>query len=282
MGDALEVVATFIKKNKDAWVNEYFQRRKREHAFSDDLQKKYQEEIEKLLDLIILHFSGEQAGAADKVEEWAERLGEKTVGDGASLDQALLSLRIFHEVIWNGMEQLGEDADLKAKDVFRIARTLDPLLDRIINRFSLAHLANHKKTLESAKKAIQELSVPIVPLSEDVAVLPIIGEIDTDRARFIMESALNRSTELQLNDLIIDLSGVFVIDTMVAHNLFQVIEALKLIGVHVSLTGIRPEMAQTVVHLGIDFRRIPSYATLKQALEGIGFRHEQKPPLTES
>jgi rsbT co-antagonist protein RsbR len=91
-----------------------------------------------------------------------------------------------------------------------------------------------------------------------------------------MDTALEKCMEFQVERLFIDLSGVPVIDTMVAHNLFQVINSLKLLGVEVTLSGMRPELAQTVVSLGISFDGISIAGSLHQELEDYGFAKHPK------
>jgi rsbT co-antagonist protein RsbR len=95
----------------------------------------------------------------------------------------------------------------------------------------------------------------------------LIGDIDTIRANCILESTLKQSIELGLQSLIIDLSGVPVMDKMVANQIFNLIASLRLIGIAATLTGIRPEVAQTAVQLGIDFKETPTFGSLKQAIK---------------
>ncbi|SDE50336.1 Anti-anti-sigma regulatory factor (antagonist of anti-sigma factor) [Priestia aryabhattai B8W22] len=111
----------------------------------------------------------------------------------------------------------------------------------------------------------------MVPLSKGIAVMPIVGQIDTHRAQLIMETALEESANLQLHYLILDISGVLIVDTMVANNIIEIVKALQLIGTKTMITGIRPEIAQTVVSLGIELGTIKTKATLEQALAEIGF-----------
>jgi rsbT co-antagonist protein RsbR len=84
-----------------------------------------------------------------------------------------------------------------------------------------------------------------------------------------MEEALKSANRLQLQRLIVDLSGVYIIDTMVADRIFKVIDSLKLLGVETVLTGIRPEVAQTVVSIGIDFNNLTIKSSLQKAIEDL-------------
>lgn len=110
--------------------------------------------------------------------------------------------------------------------------------------------------LEAQQETIKELSSPVIPVGGKEALLPLIGQIDTARAKMILENTLTQCVQKGVNLLYLDLSGVVIIDTMVAQQIFQLIEALKLIGVKTVLSGIRPEIAQTAIQLGIDFNNV--------------------------
>lgn len=126
-------------------------------------------------------------------------------------------------------------------------------------------MESYQKVLEQAKSAFLELSVPIVPLVKGTGVLPLIGNIDTERAQLILEETLKQSSKLKLENLILDLSGVLIVDTMVADQLYKVIDALSLLGVTTVLTGIRPEVAQTMVSLGLNIDKFKVKGNLHQA-----------------
>ncbi|SUX82560.1 anti-sigma-factor antagonist [Priestia megaterium] len=127
----------------------------------------------------------------------------------------------------------------------------------------------HQETLKKAKSAFLELSVPVVPITKGIAILPLIGEVDPERATLLLEETLKKANELKLSHLLFDLSGVMIVDTMVAHQIFKIVDALGLLGVKTILIGIRPEVAQTMIQLGIDFSEITIKANLEQALLGL-------------
>ncbi|PAK48030.1 STAS domain-containing protein, partial [Priestia megaterium] len=108
-----------------------------------------------------------------------------------------------------------------------------------------------------------------VPITKGIAVLPLVGEVDPERATLLLEETLEKANILQLSHLLFDLSGVMIVDTMVAHQIFKIVEALGLLGVKTILIGIRPEVAQTMIQLGIDFSKITIKANLEQALLGL-------------
>lgn len=120
--------------------------------------------------------------------------------------------------------------------------------------------------LESQREMINELSSPVISLSDNLALLPLVGDIDTIRAKHILESTLKQCSDQKIDHLLIDLSGVVIVDTMVAHQIFELIATLDLLGIKSTLSGIRPEIAQTSVQIGIDFSNISIVSTLKQAI----------------
>nr|WP_272885689.1 STAS domain-containing protein [Fictibacillus marinisediminis] len=135
-------------------------------------------------------------------------------------------------------------------------------------------MEKHASNLETAGHEIDELSVPVVPLGDGVGILPMIGDIDTNRAQVLMENALRSSVDLKLDHLILDLSGVPIIDTMVAQKIHQVIQALELIGVKTKISGLRPELALTMTALGVEFNGVTTFSSLHLALQYLGFKRE--------
>jgi rsbT co-antagonist protein RsbR len=125
--------------------------------------------------------------------------------------------------------------------------------------------------LKAQQDLILELSTPVISLTPTVALLPLVGDIDTNRAHYMMDNVLHSCSKLEVDHLFIDMSGVVVIDTMVAQRIFSIIEALKLLGVETIICGMRPEIAQTSTQLGIPFGRIRTTNSLRDAVEKILF-----------
>ena len=150
-------------------------------------------------------------------------------------------------------------------------KKINPLLDEIAYLFNELFIKQQNDQLALVHTAMDELSAPIVPIADKIAILPLVGEINTHRSSSVMETALKKSSELQLDYLFIDISGVAIMDTMVSHNIYQIVNALKMMGVQSVLTGIRPEVAHTLGNLGITFDDLKTSSSLKQALEDIGF-----------
>jgi PAS domain S-box-containing protein len=116
--------------------------------------------------------------------------------------------------------------------------------------------------------ALAELSTPLIPISDDTVVMPLVGMIDTRRAQQVIESLLVGVVETHAQVAILDITGVPLVDTQVANALLRAAQAVKLLGTRVVLTGIRPEVAQTLVGLGVDLSGIVTRSTLQS---GIAF-----------
>ncbi|KAB2332999.1 STAS domain-containing protein [Bacillus mesophilum] len=136
----------------------------------------------------------------------------------------------------------------------------------VVLRFVQENQVYSEKKLLAQQEIIIELSSPIITINKGAALLPLVGDIDTTRAKFILEHSLNECSNKGINHLYIDLSGVVMIDTMVAHQIFQLISALKMIGVQTTLSGLRPEVAQTTVQLGLSFEEVVIRSDLAAAL----------------
>ena len=114
------------------------------------------------------------------------------------------------------------------------------------------YIAAHVDTVTRHRQAIRELSTPVIQVFQGVLLLPIIGTVDTERAQQILETVLTRVTDDRAKVLIIDIAGVPVIDTKVADHLIRATAAIRLLGAQTILTGISPQIAQTIVQLGVD------------------------------
>ena len=111
-----------------------------------------------------------------------------------------------------------------------------------------------------------ELSTPVMQVWQGVVVAPLIGSLDSQRTQQFMERLLNRIVETNSPVALVDIMGVPTIDTQTAQHLIETISAVRLLGVQVVLTGVRPAIAQTLVHLGIDLSNITTRASLAAGL----------------
>ncbi|PLS18800.1 RsbT co-antagonist protein RsbRB [Bacillus sp. M6-12] len=148
-------------------------------------------------------------------------------------------------------------------------QTIIKLFSEVMTWFTKENFKHSQRQLEAQQEMIRELSAPVISLNQNTALLPLIGDIDTARAKFLLENTLHQCAKKNINHLFIDLSGVVVIDTMVAQQIFQMIEGLNLLGVHSTLSGLRPEIAQTAVQLGLSFDNVSVTSTLEKAINQL-------------
>lgn len=140
-------------------------------------------------------------------------------------------------------------------------------ISKIIHEYAEKSTAAAKQRLMEQEALMAKISAPVIRLSNDIALLPLVGEINSSRAEAMFENAMTQATNFSIAKLFIDISGVAAIDTMVANQIFQMISGLKLIGVETALSGISPVIARTAIELGIDFKDIQVFSTLPQALK---------------
>lgn len=122
---------------------------------------------------------------------------------------------------------------------------------------------------EQQRQAIRELSVPVLPIDAHTLVMPLIGALDSQRLIDAQDQALGAIERTHARRLLLDITGVPVVDTQVAKGVIELVHAARLLGAQVVLVGIRPEVAQTVIGLGLDLRDIPTYADLQVALDRL-------------
>ncbi|PLR94819.1 STAS domain-containing protein [Bacillus sp. T33-2] len=218
---------------------------------------------------------GETEAVAEKVSNWGKRVAEIAIKYNVSLSDALRTVASYRTIIWDAFTEELEQRQFAAITMLDVSKIIDPLLDKVCGIIGETYEKHNKMLMDIAYTALEELSVPVVPIAEGIAVIPLVGDIDTHRAKLIMEKSLGEGSRLNLNSIILDVSGVPMIDTMVADKLFHIVTALQLTGIEAIVTGIRPEIAQTIVSLGVDFGSIKTQANMQQALKHLGFRQFQ-------
>jgi rsbT co-antagonist protein RsbR len=130
-----------------------------------------------------------------------------------------------------------------------------------------------EEVIRAQAATLAELSTPLIPISDDVMVMPLIGSVDSRRAQQVLESLLSGVAERRARVAILDITGVTVVDTQVANGIVRAAQAVKLLGAQVILTGIRPEVAQTLVGLGVDLSGIVTRGSLQSGIALAIERH---------
>lgn len=201
--------------------------------------------------------------------EWAEtrnfleQLSRNRVLKGFSSSETasfLFSLkRPLFELVQRG---LADDPKLLGDQLWAITEVIDTL--------GLHSVKVYQKTREDViqrqQEEMLELSTPVVKLWEGVLALPMIGTLDSQRTQVVMESLLQRIVDTGSEIAIIDITGVPTVDTLVAQHLLKTVTAIRLMGADAIISGVRPQIAQTIVHLGLDLQGIVTKANLADAL----------------
>ncbi len=187
-----------------------------------------------------------------------------------SLDTALTEARRLRQQAEEANRQLAQvNAQLEARIAERTAE-LERLADE--QRATMARLAESLNEQQQLNQLLIKLDVPIIPVKRDTLVAPLIGTLDTPRVQRLLEASLRAIEETNARTLVIDTTGVAVIDTHAAAGLLHVAQAARLMGTTTILAGIRPEVAQTLVSLGVDLSLIRTASTLEAALEMVESR----------
>jgi rsbT co-antagonist protein RsbR len=192
--------------------------------------------------------------------------------ESVDVAQMMLVLDVARKHIWQLMAQLYANGDWDMDLVELVERWQHDQRKVVVSAYGEAlheaqeRLAEREGALEAQSRLIQELSAPIVPIHEGVLVLPLVGAVDSRRASQIMESALEQIVAYQADVLILDITGVPVVDTGVANYILQMARAVTLLGSRVILVGIGAEIAQTIVQLGVELRDMTTLANLQAGI----------------
>jgi rsbT co-antagonist protein RsbR len=158
-------------------------------------------------------------------------------------------------------DDLGADAAALAEETLNAS----VLLDRLGLYTTEVHQKGREELMMRQQQEMLELSTPVVQLWEGVLGLPLIGTLDSARTQVVMESLLQRIVETGAQIAIIDITGVPTVDTLVAQHLLKTVAAARLMGADCIISGIRPQIAQTIVHLGVELSNVATKATLADA-----------------
>ncbi|MFB1051763.1 RsbT co-antagonist protein RsbRA [Paraliobacillus sp. JSM ZJ581] len=253
---------SIVVENSDTiiknWLEEISEKRKNEYtsAISEELFQSTSREF-----VNVIFTSLDKQGLTSELEHFSERL----INLGWPLSYITDGLYSFRRVtidfILSQSEQI--DSEYFSTVLNLVDGWVDPIINRLVNEYS----GSWEHTVSLQRVALQELSAPLIPVMKNITIMPLIGTIDTERAKLIMENLLEGVIKHNAEVVLIDITGVPVVDTMVAHHIIQAAEAVRLIGSTCILVGIRPEIAQTIVNLGIDLGKFPTKSSLRKGFE---------------
>lgn len=261
----------FIMMNKSAITDSWLaQQSKDDPSYSLPQNLTYlREENGALIEAISSVYIKDKFEYLEYINNRSADVAEKRAKEKFPLFESIRSFRNVRIAYWTFVQKFIQQSTtpIAGDLVAEWSNLMNTAFDYIIENFAKYHHQYTENLLATQKALITELSSSVIPIKEGIGVLPLVGHIDTERATIILESALDQSSTKKLNTIFIDLSAVPVLDTMVAQKLYQLHSALKLIGVNAIFSGIRPELAQTAVALGINFADMQSYSTLMNALK---------------
>jgi rsbT co-antagonist protein RsbR len=159
-------------------------------------------------------------------------------------------------------EEYRGDAEALAREMW----TATLLLDKLGLLTTEAYQRTREDIIARQQREMLELSTPVVALWENILAVPLIGTLDSERTQVVMENLLQRIVDTGASIAIIDITGVPTVDTLVAQHLLKTVGAARLMGAECIISGIRPQIAQTIVHLGVDLGNVATKATLADAL----------------
>ncbi|MBB6454189.1 rsbT co-antagonist protein RsbR [Salirhabdus euzebyi] len=209
----------------------------------------------------VIFVSVQNQGSKDDLKDFAERI----INFGWPLNYLTEGMQAFRRVTTNFIIERSETLD--AERFKQVLESVDEWVDPIVNFLVSEYSGSWESTVSLQKVALQELSAPLIPVMDGITVMPLIGTIDTERAKLIMENLLEGAIKHNAEVVLIDITGVPVVDTMVAHHIIQAAEAVRLVGSTCILVGIRPEIAQTIVNLGIDLSKFPTKSSLRKGFQ---------------
>lgn len=225
--------------------------------------------------VVLLRFLGESLihegtdSVPDSVIEWSKKNAKMQVSSSGEISEILVRYPPTREVFTEILTRISMELALSVKESASIIKRMNILLDISLTETVHAFERLLNEAREDTKKQLAALSAPIIPVRDDIVILPLIGDIDRYRAKYLMEQVVPKIATMDIDHVIVDFSGMFAIDEEIAAHLLQLGKMLELMGIHILTTGLRPDLAQTVVNSGIDFSDIDTFANVKRALKSL-------------
>jgi rsbT co-antagonist protein RsbR len=164
------------------------------------------------------------------------------------------------------LARLSNELSDDAQGFIQIVWEMTALLDRLGLLTTEEYQKGRESVIARQQRDLIELSTPVVKLWDGVVAVPLIGTLDSERTQTVMESLLERIVETNSTMAIIDITGVPTVDTLVAQHLLKTVAAARLMGADCIISGIRPQIAQTIVHLGLDLQDVTTKSSLADAV----------------
>ena len=220
-----------------------------------------------------------QSGAYDSMREMLNEVSRTRVTQGfTAKETATFVFSIKRPLFAAIREELSRDPEAMATEMWNATE----LLDSLGLYTTEVYLKSREEVIRRQQEEMLELSTPVVKLWEGILALPLIGTLDSARTQVVMESLLESIVQTNSRVAIIDITGVPTVDTVVAQHLLKTVTAARLMGADCIISGVRPQIAQTIVHLGINLLDVTTKATMSDAFavalqkSGFLFIRQQK------
>ncbi|HEY9239113.1 MAG TPA: STAS domain-containing protein, partial [Burkholderiaceae bacterium] len=210
-------------------------------------------------------------GAADSLESEAwqplrgtlEEISRSGAAQGATAAWTSAFVLALKKPLFEAIQQkLAADPAALYAAIWQVSTLVDLLSQHTLSTYQ----QSREDVIGRQQQELLELSTPVVKLWDGVLAVPMIGTLDSSRTQLVMESLLQRIVDTGSEIAIIDITGVPTVDTLVAQHLLKTVTAIRLMGADCIISGVRPQIAQTIVHLGIDLQGITTKASLADAL----------------
>ncbi len=207
--------------------------------------------------------------AGDELLKWAEQQGESNSQNMEEFSKSIEPFAQNRLVYSKHIAQVALDLEVGPVQIVRIMNRFNYLLDVAMVQSIKSFEKHQNEKLKERQKLINELSAPIVPVQEGVAILPLIGIVDYDRMTYILNYVIPKIPKMEIDHLIIDFSGILTIDTEIAQHIFTLHNVLQLLGIDLYFTGMRPNITMAIVQGNIDFSDFHTFGSVLQALAAI-------------
>ena len=205
-----------------------------------------------------------ETGTFEALQAYARNLSERIIPRGVQTDEVVGIVLLLRDVLARSLfAKYQTDFSL----LNRILDAYEPAANRIANTVAVGFVQERERIIREQQEAIRELSTPVLPVRERLLILPIIGVIDPQRARQLTEQLLRGIRANRARVVVIDITGVAAIDSNVANHLVQTVEASRLLGATVIVTGLSAEIAQTLVNIGVDLGKMNTVGDLQGGIE---------------
>jgi len=205
-----------------------------------------------------------ETGSVEALEAYARNLSERIIPRGVETHEVLGIVLLLRDVLARELfKKYGADVAL----LNRVQDAYEPAANRIAITVGVGFVQERERIIRQQQEAIRELSTPVLPVRERLLILPIIGVIDPQRARQLTEQLLHGIRTNRARVVVMDITGVPVMDANVANHLVQTVEAARLLGATVIVTGLSPEIAQTLVTIGVDLTKMTTVGDLQGGIE---------------